>query len=38
MDLGDIPNGLETDEIARRIRDEYLRDATVTVVLVGKET
>ena len=38
VELGDIPNGLETDEIARRIRDKYRRDATVTVVLAGKET
>ena len=38
VELGDLPNGLETDEIARRIRDEYLRDATVTVVLIGKDT
>ena len=36
--LGDIPKGLDTDEVARRIRDEYLRDSTVTVVLIGKDT
>ena len=36
--LGDIPNGLDTDEVARRIRDEHLRDATVTVVLIGRDT
>ena len=34
--IGDIPNGLNLDEISRRIRDNYLRDATVTVVLVGR--
>ena len=36
--IGDIPKGLETDEVARRIRDKYLRDSTVTVVLIGKDT
>ena len=36
--IGDIPNGLNTDEVARRIRDDYLRAATVTVVLIGAGT
>ncbi len=36
--IGDIPNGLNLDEISRRIRDGYLSDSTVTVVLVGKDT
>ena len=36
--VGDIPNGLNLDEISRRIRDNYLSDATVTVVLIGKDT
>ena len=36
--LGDIPRGLDTDEVARRIRDGYLRDSTVTVVLIGTDT
>ena len=36
--MGDIPNGLDLDEISRRIRDDYLSDSTVTVVLVGKDT
>ena len=36
--LGDIPKGLDTDEVARRIRDGYLRDSTVTVVLIGTDT
>lgn len=36
--LGAIPNGLTLDEVSRRIRDDYLRDSTVTVVLVGKDT
>ena len=36
--IGDIPRGLNTDEVSRRIRDNNLRDSTVTVVLVGKDT
>ena len=36
--LGDIPKGLNTDEVARQIRDRYLRDSTVTVVLIGADT
>ncbi len=36
--IGGIPDGLHLDEISRRIRDNYLRDATVTVVLIGKDT
>jgi len=29
---------MKTDTIRQKIRDQYLRDSTVTVVLVGKET
>ena len=36
--IGGIPSGLNTDEVARRIRDDYLTDATVTVVLIGEDT
>ena len=36
--IGGIPSSLNTDEVARRIRDDYLKDATVTVVLVGEDT
>lgn len=36
--LGDIPDGLATETIRQKIRDEWLRDATVTVVLVGRQT
>ena len=36
--LGDIPKGLNTDEVARQVRDGYLRDSTVTVVLIGTDT
>ena len=35
---GDIDPNLKTDAIRQIIRDEYLRDSTVTVVLVGAET
>ena len=38
MRLGDIPKGLDTDEVARQTRDGYLRDSTVTVVLIGQDT
>ena len=36
--VGAIPRGLTLDELSRRIRDDYLSDSTVTVVLVGKNT
>ena len=36
--IGDIPDGLHLDEVSRRIRDDYLSDSDVTVVLIGKET
>ena len=35
---GDIDPGLKTDTIRGRIRDEFITDATVTVVLVGRCT
>lgn len=35
---GDIDPDLATDTIRQKIRDEYLRDSTVTVVLIGSET
>lgn len=38
VEVGDIDPYLKTETIRRKIRDEYLRDSTVTVVLVGKET
>ena len=38
VELGEIPHGLRLDETARRIRDHKLRDSTVTVVLIGKNT
>ncbi len=38
VEEGDIDPNLNVDTVARTIRDEYLRDSSVTVVLVGKET
>jgi len=38
VQLGDINPYLPTDTIRQKIRDEYLRDSTVTVVLIGAET
>jgi hypothetical protein len=38
VQMGDIDPNIQTDTIRRKIRDEYLRDSTVTVVLVGAET
>ena len=38
VNIGDIPKGLNLDEISRRIRDDYLTHSTVTVVLIGKDT
>ena len=35
---GDLAEDLMTETIRRKIRDEYIRDATVTLVLVGAET
>ena len=39
VDTNDIiDQGLRSDEIRRRIRDEYIAEATVTVVLIGRCT
>ncbi len=38
VDTGDIADDLSDEAIREKIRDEYLRDSTVTIVLVGKET
>lgn len=35
---GDISDQLKTETIRQKIRDEYLRESTVTIVLIGKET
>jgi hypothetical protein len=38
VDDGDIDTSLPTGTIRQRIRDKYLRDTSVTVVLIGRET
>ena len=38
VDTGDIGDDLSDESIRKKIRDEYLRDSTVTIVLVGTET
>ncbi len=38
VDTGDIDDNLSDDSIREKIRDEYLRDSTVTILLVGNET
>ena len=38
VDTDDISDGLSDESIRELIRDEYLRDSTVTIVLVGTET
>ncbi|MBP5788885.1 MAG: TIR domain-containing protein [Neisseriaceae bacterium] len=38
VQIGDIPENTPTDRIRQIIRDNYLRDSTVTVVLIGTET
>ena len=38
VDTNDIPDDWADERIRREIRDRYLRDSTVTVVLVGMET
>ncbi len=38
VDTGDVSEHLSDERIREIIRDEYLRDSTVTIVLVGTET
>jgi hypothetical protein len=38
VDIGDISGGLTDEAVRRKIRDEYLMDSTVTILLVGTET
>lgn len=38
VNVGDIDPYLPTETIRQKIRDEYLRDTSVTVVLIGAET
>lgn len=38
VEMGDLDPDLKTETIRQKIRDDYLRDSTVTVVLVGART
>jgi len=38
VQIGDINPMLSTESIRNKIRDEYLRDSSVTVVLIGTQT
>ena len=38
VDTGNIPDEWTDEQIRQEIRDRYLRDSTVTIVLVGTET
>ena len=38
VDTGDIDDNLSTETIRQKIRDEYISDATVIIVLIGKKT
>lgn len=38
VDTGDIDDGLSNQAIRQKIRDEYLANSTVTILLVGTET
>lgn len=38
VDTGDISDELSDQSIRQKIRDEYLKDTTVTIILVGTET
>lgn len=38
VQIGDINENLPTETIRQKIRDEYLRNSTVSVVLIGSET
>ena len=38
VDTGDIPEYWSDEAIRKKIRDEYLRNSTVTILLVGTET
>lgn len=38
VDTGDIKENLDDQEIRQKLRDDYLGDSSVTIVLVGSET
>jgi len=38
VEMGEIPDGLKTETVRQRIRDEFLRRTSVTIVLIGTQT
>ncbi len=38
VDIGDIDEDLKTETIRQKIRVEYLRNTSVTILLISKET
>jgi hypothetical protein len=38
VQIGDLDPNMKTETLRQKIRDEYLHDSTVTVVLIGAET
>jgi hypothetical protein len=38
VQIGEIDSNLKTETIRQKIRDEYLSDSTVTIVLIGSQT
>lgn len=38
VQIGDLDENLNAETIRQKIRDEYLRDSTITVVLIGTQT
>lgn len=38
VDTGDIPENWDAQKIRRKIRDDYLRDTSVTILLCGEQT
>ena len=38
VDTGDVSDDLSDQSIREKIRDDYLQDSTVTIILVGEET
>ena len=38
VDTGDIDDNLKTETIRQKIRDDYIREASVIIVLIGTET
>ncbi len=38
VQIGEIDPNLQTETVRQKIRDEYIREATVTIVLIGQNT